>query len=282
MKFLILTSVLNGADYLGETIASVRAQTHRDWRHVIIDAGSTDATAEIAGEAAARDSRIELRSNPGGGLYETLIDGFADRRPDETAMAWLNHDDLYPPWAFAEAARVMGEGHDWVSGLPGCWDGQGRLRAVMPVGWRPRKWIAGGWFHNDFLGCIQQESLFFSARLWDRLPASGLADVGKMRLAGDFLLWRMMAEHAPLHPHPTVLGGFRIHAANQSKLRAQQYREEVRAHGGVFPPRWIARRGRSLYDAAAAMAHVRRGREAMLALHGETPPPETPASRPVE
>jgi glycosyltransferase involved in cell wall biosynthesis len=45
--FLILTPTHNRAGHLKEAIESVRQQSHNEWKHFILDDGSTDATPEI-------------------------------------------------------------------------------------------------------------------------------------------------------------------------------------------------------------------------------------------
>jgi hypothetical protein len=52
----IITPVRDGARTIGETIASVQAQTERAWEHVVVDDGSTDDTAAVV--RAAADSRL--------------------------------------------------------------------------------------------------------------------------------------------------------------------------------------------------------------------------------
>lgn len=56
----VITPVHNGAMYLAEAIDSVLAQSHENWRYIIADNASTDATHEIASGYAARDHRIEV------------------------------------------------------------------------------------------------------------------------------------------------------------------------------------------------------------------------------
>lgn len=60
---MVLTPVYNGEKYLRECLDSVLAQSYRNWRHVIINNCSKDATPRIAAEYAARDPRIRLHHN---------------------------------------------------------------------------------------------------------------------------------------------------------------------------------------------------------------------------
>jgi glycosyltransferase involved in cell wall biosynthesis len=55
--------VYNGAEYLAETLDSLRAQTFADCEIVISDNASSDGTAEICRRYAARDSRIRYSRN---------------------------------------------------------------------------------------------------------------------------------------------------------------------------------------------------------------------------
>lgn len=55
--------VYNGAKYLGQAIESVLAQTFTDFELIICDNASTDATAAIALEYAARDARVRYTRN---------------------------------------------------------------------------------------------------------------------------------------------------------------------------------------------------------------------------
>ena len=50
--------VFNGANYVGEAVESILAQTFGDLELVISDNASTDATEQICRDMAARDRRI--------------------------------------------------------------------------------------------------------------------------------------------------------------------------------------------------------------------------------
>jgi glycosyltransferase involved in cell wall biosynthesis len=58
----VLTPVHNGADSLAACLESVRAQTYRDWIHLVVDNASTDRTRDIAESFAAKDARVSVLS----------------------------------------------------------------------------------------------------------------------------------------------------------------------------------------------------------------------------
>lgn len=71
----ILLPVRNGAPFLAQAIESIQAQTITSWRLLVLDDGSTDQTAKIARNFAARDHRILLVQYPARGLIDTLNAG---------------------------------------------------------------------------------------------------------------------------------------------------------------------------------------------------------------
>jgi hypothetical protein len=58
--FSIITPTYNRAQYLGEMIESVQAQTFEDYEHIIVDDGSTDNSAELLQKAEESDNRIKV------------------------------------------------------------------------------------------------------------------------------------------------------------------------------------------------------------------------------
>ena len=63
VKVSVLIPVYNGAPFLAETIASVKAQTFNDFELIITDDGSTDGSQDIVREYARQDSRIIFVQN---------------------------------------------------------------------------------------------------------------------------------------------------------------------------------------------------------------------------
>lgn len=59
----VVTPVYNTDAYIAEAIESVIAQTYQNWEYIIANNKSTDRSAEIAREYAAKDSRIRVIDN---------------------------------------------------------------------------------------------------------------------------------------------------------------------------------------------------------------------------
>jgi glycosyltransferase involved in cell wall biosynthesis len=60
----VLLPVRNGMPYLKEAIESIRNQTYLDWRLLILDHGSSDASLETALGYQEKDRRISVHSHP--------------------------------------------------------------------------------------------------------------------------------------------------------------------------------------------------------------------------
>lgn len=92
----IITPSWNVAPLIGETIASVQAQTMTDWELLIADDCSTDRTAEIVQSHASQDARINLFRQPRNG-GPALARQAAIERAQGRFIAFLDSDDLWLP-----------------------------------------------------------------------------------------------------------------------------------------------------------------------------------------
>ena len=92
----ILLAVYNGASTLRSAVESLRQQTWRHWELILVDDGSTDATASVATELAASDSRICVVTNDRNlGLAESLNRAF--RMSSGEFIARMDADDRSLP-----------------------------------------------------------------------------------------------------------------------------------------------------------------------------------------
>lgn len=91
----VLIPVYNAGKTVRQTLDSVRSQTMADFRVIVIDDGSTDNSAAVLAEMAARDSRIEVHRQPNSGIVDALNVGL--RRCTAEFIARLDGDDLCFP-----------------------------------------------------------------------------------------------------------------------------------------------------------------------------------------
>jgi CDP-glycerol glycerophosphotransferase len=97
-KISVVVPVYNVEDYLDECLTSVERQTVRDLEILIVDDGSTDASAAIAQRHAAQDERIRIVTRPNGGLGAARNTGIEEASGEY--LAFLDSDDVLPPTAY--------------------------------------------------------------------------------------------------------------------------------------------------------------------------------------
>lgn len=97
----IVTPVLDGARFLPELLASVRAQTH-PLEHIVVDGGSTDGTLELLRQAPG----VAWTTARDRGMYDAINRGF--RMGTGELVGYQNADDRYAgPDAVAILADVL-------------------------------------------------------------------------------------------------------------------------------------------------------------------------------
>jgi glycosyltransferase involved in cell wall biosynthesis len=84
VNYIVITPVRNEADRFPRTISSMAAQSLRPLRWVVVNDGSTDATAAVADRAARDHAWIRVLHRPdrgfrkqGGGVIDAFYDGYA-------------------------------------------------------------------------------------------------------------------------------------------------------------------------------------------------------------
>ena len=105
----IVTVCLNSARSIGDTLASVNAQTHAEIEHIVIDGGSTDGTQDLVRQRGERVCR--LISEPDRGIYDAMNKGLALATGD--IVGFLNADDVFAsPEAVERIAQAFTPGVD--------------------------------------------------------------------------------------------------------------------------------------------------------------------------
>jgi glycosyltransferase involved in cell wall biosynthesis len=101
----VIMPAYNVAAYISAAIESVLAQTYRDLELLIVDDGSTDATATIAAHYAARDGRVNLLRRANGGISAARNNALRCARGQ--LLAILDSDDVWEPEFLAAQADIL-------------------------------------------------------------------------------------------------------------------------------------------------------------------------------
>ena len=99
-KVSVIIPVYNVEKYLGECLDSILGQTLKDIEVLCIDDGSTDGSAKILAEYAAKDKRVKLLSQPNGGAFLAREKGIAAAMGE--FLYFMDADDMLDIRAFAE------------------------------------------------------------------------------------------------------------------------------------------------------------------------------------
>lgn len=111
----VIIPAYNCEQWLGEAVASVIAQSDRDWELLLLDDGSTDGTGALCDRLGESDRRIRVLHIPNGGVSMARNRGI--RAAHGEWITFLDADDILHPEAFATLLRLADKHHaDIVSG----------------------------------------------------------------------------------------------------------------------------------------------------------------------
>jgi glycosyltransferase involved in cell wall biosynthesis len=102
--FSVVIPTYNRASYLQKTLESILAQECQDFEIIVVDDGSTDATAQVL-EAFGDKIRVFCQKNRGPGAARNL--GVSNSAGEY--IAFLDSDDVWFPWTLATYARIIKE-----------------------------------------------------------------------------------------------------------------------------------------------------------------------------
>ena len=227
----IVVPAFNAEAYLVWTLDSVLAQTAACWKLVVVDDGSSDATAAIAGRYAAQDPRIRLVSQANAGVSAARNFGFT-LTGDTPFVIFLDADDVWEPSALAvlwdtlhahpEApaayglARYIGKHGELIE--PGVCEGHQRFRLGLEHGrvvvWPP-----------------ERPTTFAVEAVMERVMTCGTVLIRRQALAGaggfdeslkmweDWDFWLRLSRGGGLVFTDTLVLGYRRHDSNVSSQR---------------------------------------------------------------
>lgn len=221
----ILMCTHNGAEHLGEQLASFLAQEHVDWSLWVSDDGSRDATLQILEDfrAAHPDREIRILRGPGRGSAFNYLTLLAHPELDDSMVALSDQDDVWRPEKLARAAaRLQGLGDDPVPTAYGA--GWYVTDAALQVRNRSRMPRRGASFGNAMVQTILSgHSLVINAAARRLVAAAGVHNEVKSHDWWIYLLvtgvgGRVLVDEAPVlyyrqHRTNTVGANSGLHAA---------------------------------------------------------------------
>jgi glycosyltransferase involved in cell wall biosynthesis len=221
-KVSVVIPAYNHERFIGEAIDSVLSQSFHDLELIVVDDGSTDASAEIARQRARADSRVRVIEQANAGSLAAIERGLNAARGSWLAL--LNSDDR---WALNRLERLMQlthEGAQWITTGVRLIDDQGLVN-TDPAHWWHRTQSdfrakarqfgpAQGLLYGNYT--VSTSNFFFSRELHQRV---GLPK--RLRMVPDWAWALEVALTAPqamrfvadealldyrLHGHNTILG----------------------------------------------------------------------------
>ena len=267
-KFAVALPVFNGAAFLREALDSVLSQDFGDFELVVSDNQSTDETASILADYAARDSRLRVSRSP-----EFLPQARNANRAVELCNAeWIKilcHDDLLLPGcmralaeavlAKADSVGLVGHAEEWLfgngyrfrMGVESAdireWEGREFVRYVL-MGRSPVP------LPSLTTAMVRKEAWFQAGKFDERF------------VHFDVFLWAKVLLQWKYRFVPTVLTANRIHGAQvataaRKTIRSVQdqrvfWPEFVHQHRAELDLGWSAQGLASLKALSVAGAHV--------------------------
>ena len=251
-RFSIITSSFNQAQFLGETLRSVRDQGRSDVEHLVLVGGSTDESVEIL---RSNDSSLAYWiSAPDAGQPAAWNAGAERARGD--IVGFLNSDDVYHPGALDEIAQLADANPDaeWLIGGT-TYFGEGGGGLSYP-GVSPRH----AWEVLYFTAYAPQPGQFFRRSLIDRVGA--FDETLQFSFDLDYFV-RCALAGARTASTNQVVAGFRFHGGSKTVSMADLHRAETIAvearHWAAVERRegGAARRARALYHGRFVLGEAR-------------------------
>jgi len=211
----IITPAWNAAPWLRETYASIRSQEHEHWEWLVVDDGSTDATATVLAELQDADPRVRvLGDGTNRGAAGARNVGLASARGK--LIAFLDSDDTWEPVKLSRQVTFL-EDHPDADGVCTWFELFGdEERVSRGVRIHPRSRI-----------CTRQEALagttFLTSSLLLRRRVSdeegGMDEDPRLRSGQDYEYFFRLVSRYRIHRIHEVLTWWRV-APTSSSLSA--------------------------------------------------------------
>ena len=225
----VVTPSFNQGHFIRATIESVLEQDYPNVEYIIMDGGSTDATASVAAEYS---SRLKFISEKDRGQSHAINKGFQMAKGD--IVSWLNSDDVILPGAIRHAANafeqnpllgaVYGEGY--------LIDYDGAIKNRFPATEPFNLWKLV--YLSDY---ILQQTVYFRRGIFHEI---GYLDES-LNWGMDWDILIRIGKRYPMRYIPEYIGSLREYGEAKTfsggGKRFSELAQIVRRHGGLrYPP----------------------------------------------
>lgn len=221
----VLLPVLNGEHYIKETIDSVLSQTFKDFELIVINDGSTDATANLVENY--NDKRVRLISLPENqGTANATNIGWG--QSDSKYVALIDSDDIAVPQRLEWQVKMMNS-QPRLTATGGQMQSFGERVAMLRVP------LTDGQIKTNLLAATQ--NLFNPTAMLRRnlVDKTGVKWDATMQGVFDWAFWcDLMFHNAQFANHPQVLLHYRAHSGQQSKNQASMRALHARVRTAVI------------------------------------------------
>jgi GT2 family glycosyltransferase len=234
----IVTPSYNQRNLITYTLESVLAQNYPYLQYGVVDAGSTDGTAEIL--MKYQDRFAYHVSEADDGQSHAIAKGFSHLNGE--IMAYLNSDDLLLPGTLSFVGGFFAK-HPEIDVI------YGHRIIINDVGQEIGRWIlprhdAEAIRHFDY---VPQETLFWRKPLYERV--GGIDQSFHFAMDWDLLL-RFIRVGARFHRVPYFLACFRAHLKQKTHtlIDGVGARERARLLDREYPQGWCSKRMQRLQE----------------------------------
>jgi glycosyltransferase involved in cell wall biosynthesis len=226
----IITPSFNQAEFIEDTILSIKGQTYKRFEHIIVDAGSTDNTLDILKKFEGTYD-LTWSSEPDEGMYHGINKGL--RKAKGEILCYLNSDDLYLPWTLEAVAEFFTRNKqvDLLYGdIINLDDTKGSVELTFCPPFNLR-WAL-------FKGGLNQPAVFWSRRAYEKV--GGFDE--RLKFAGDYEYWLRIAMRGTVKKMNEFLAVDRNHSKRKTNVQSNLSEEELtqvrRGYGAPTMPKW--------------------------------------------
>jgi teichuronic acid biosynthesis glycosyltransferase TuaG len=221
----VITPAFNAGTFVHEAIESVRAQTYADWELLVIDDGSTDATAAVVESHCQRDGRIRLIRQENHGPAAARNAGM--RAAQGTFFAFLDSDDAWDPEYLSCQLEVFQKHPD--SALVA---GVARFRGGPRDG-APMRAFTPGYPVLTLADVLADDTAVFIMTIFRRVVFETIGGMDEAQwLSEDYDFWlRAAAAGFVIRRNSRPLGRYRVRDGSLSRNTVEMLRGMLQTYG---------------------------------------------------